>query len=67
MSYIINLLEALIVSYGLVELCNIDKKKLFFILNMLVTFSIVNFFDFDFGRIYYITSRSTNNYERIFN
>lgn len=44
MSYIINLLEALIVSYGLVELCNIDKKKLFFILNMLVTFSIVNFF-----------------------
>ena len=45
MSYIINLLEALIVSYGLVELCNIDKKKLFFILNMLVTFSIVNFFD----------------------
>lgn len=45
MSYIINLLEALIVSYGLVELCNIDKKRLFFILNMLVTFSIVNFFD----------------------
>lgn len=31
MSYVINLLEALIVSYGLVELCNISKKKLFFI------------------------------------
>lgn len=27
MSYVINLLEALIVSYGLVELCKIDKKK----------------------------------------
>lgn len=45
MSYVINLLEALIVSYGLVELCKIDKKKLFFILNTLVTFIIVNFFD----------------------
>ena len=30
MSYIINLLEALIVSYGLVELCNINKKNAFF-------------------------------------
>ena len=28
MSYVINLLEALIVSYGLVELCKIDKKKI---------------------------------------
>lgn len=46
MSYVINLLEALIVSYGLVELCKIDKKKLFFILNTLVTFIIVNFFDY---------------------
>ena len=40
MSYIINLLEALIVSYGLVELCNIDKKKIFFILNTIITFGI---------------------------
>ncbi len=46
MSCIINLLEALIVSYGLVELCNIDKKKLFFILNTTLTFSIGNFFDY---------------------
>lgn len=46
MSYVINLLEALIVSYGLVELCKIDKKKIFFILNTLVTFMIVNFFDY---------------------
>lgn len=29
MSYVINLLEALIVSYGLVELCKIDKKKIY--------------------------------------
>ena len=46
MSYIINLLEALIVSYGLVELCNIDKKNLFFILNTVITFLIENFFDY---------------------
>lgn len=45
MSYVINLLEALIVSYGLVELCNISKKKLFFILNTMITFLITNFFD----------------------
>lgn len=45
MSYIINLLEALIVSYGLVELCKIDKKKLFFILNTIITFGISNIFD----------------------
>lgn len=46
MSYIINLLEALIVSYGLVELCNIDKKRLFFISNTVITFAIANYFDF---------------------
>ena len=45
MSYIINLLEALIVSYGLVELCNIDKKKLFFVLNTVITFLMINYFD----------------------
>lgn len=45
MSYVINLLEALIVSYGLVELCKIDKKKIFFILNTVITFLITNFFD----------------------
>ena len=45
MTYIINLLEAFIVSYGLVELCKIDKKIIFFILNTLVTFVIVNIFD----------------------
>lgn len=46
MSYIINLLEALIVSYGFVELCNIDKKKIFFISNTVITFAIANYFDF---------------------
>lgn len=46
MSYIINLLEALIVSYGLVELCNIDKKKLFFVLNTVITFLMINYFDY---------------------
>lgn len=46
MSYVINLLEALIVSYGLVELCKIDKKKIFFILNTVITFVIANYFDF---------------------
>ena len=45
MSYIINLLEAFIVSYGLVELCNIDKKKLFFVLNTVITFLMINYFD----------------------
>lgn len=45
MSYVINLLEALIVSYGLVELCKIDKKKIFFILNTIITFGISNIFD----------------------
>lgn len=45
MSCIINLLEALIVSYGLVELCNIDKKKLFFVLNTVITFLMINYFD----------------------
>lgn len=45
MSYIINLLEALIVSYGFVELCNIDKKKLFFVLNTVITFLMINYFD----------------------
>lgn len=45
MSYIINLLEALIVSYGLVELCNIDKKKIFFVLNTVITFLVINYFD----------------------
>lgn len=45
MSYIINLLEALIVSYGLVELCNIDKKKIFFVLNTVITFLMINYFD----------------------
>lgn len=45
MSYIINLLEALIVSYGLVELCNIDKKKLFFVLNTVITFLMINYFN----------------------
>lgn len=46
MSYVINLLEALIVSYGLVELCKIDKKKIFFISNTVITFAIANYFDF---------------------
>ena len=46
MSYIINLLEALIVSYGLVELCNIDKKKIFFVLNTVITFLVSQIFDF---------------------
>lgn len=46
MSYVINLLEALIVSYGLVELCKIDKKKIFFILNTLVTFVVSQIFDY---------------------
>lgn len=46
MSYIINLLEALIVSYGLVELCNIDKKKIFFVLNTVITFFMANFLDY---------------------
>lgn len=45
MSYIINLLEAFIVSYGLVELCNIDKKKIFFVLNTVITFLMINYFD----------------------
>lgn len=45
MSCIINLLEVLIVSYGLVELCNIDKKKLFFVLNTVITFLMINYFD----------------------
>lgn len=45
MSYIINLLEALIVSYGLVELCNVEKKKIFFVLNTVITFFMANFFD----------------------
>ena len=45
MSCIINLLEAPIVSYGLVELCNIDKKKLFFVLNTVITFLMINYFD----------------------
>lgn len=45
MSYVINLLDALIVSYGLVELCKIDKKKIFFILNTIITFGISNIFD----------------------
>lgn len=46
MSYVINLLEALIVSYGLIELCKIDKKKIFFISNTVITFAIANYFDF---------------------
>ena len=46
MSYIINLLEALIVSYGLVELCNINKKNAFFVLNTAITFLVENFFDY---------------------
>lgn len=46
MSYIINLLEALIVSYGLVELCNVEKKKIFFVLNTVITFFMANFFDY---------------------
>lgn len=46
MSYIINLLESLIVSYGLVELCKISKKKLFFVLNTIITFGMINFFDY---------------------
>jgi len=45
MSYIINLLEALIVSYGLVELCNINKKNAFFVLNTVITFAVVQIFD----------------------
>lgn len=45
MSYIINLLEALIVSYGLVELCNINKKNVFFVLNTVITFAVVQIFD----------------------
>ena len=45
MSYIINLLEALIVSYGLVELCEIDKKKLFYLINTFITYLIVQYFD----------------------
>lgn len=45
MSYIINFLEAFIVSYGLVELCNIDKKKIFFVLNTVITFLMINYFD----------------------
>lgn len=45
MSYIINLLEALIVSYGLVELCNVEKKKIFFVLNTVITFLMINYFD----------------------
>ena len=45
MSYIINLLEALIVSYGLVELCNINKKNAFFVLNTVITFAMVQIFD----------------------
>lgn len=45
MSCIINLLEALIVSYGLVELCNINKKNAFFVLNTVITFAVVQIFD----------------------
>lgn len=37
---IINLVEALIVSYSLSRLCHVKKQKLYFVLNTLMTFSI---------------------------
>lgn len=45
MSYMINLLEVLIVSYGLVELCEIENKKLFYIINTIISYLIVQYFD----------------------
>lgn len=38
--FIINLVEALIVSYSLSRLCHVKKQKLYFVLNTLMTFSI---------------------------
>ena len=38
--FIINLVEALIVSYSLSRLCYVKKQKLYFVLNTLMTFSI---------------------------
>lgn len=45
MSYFVNLLEALIVSYGLMGACKVEKKKIFFVLNTLLTFGVSNLFD----------------------
>lgn len=38
--FIINLVEALIVSYSLSRLCHVKKQNLYFVLNTLMTFSI---------------------------
>ena len=46
MSYIINLLEALIVSYGLVELCKVSNRKMYFITNVLISFIVIDLFDY---------------------
>lgn len=46
MSYIINLLEALIVSYGLVELCEVSNRKIYFITNVLISFIMIDLFDY---------------------
>ena len=42
MSYVINLLEALIESYGLVELCKIEKNKKSKKINTNITIGISN-------------------------
>ena len=50
--FVINLVEALIVSYSLSRLCHVKKQKLYFVLNTLMTFSIEiisNYFDANYA------------------
>lgn len=46
MSMIINLLEAIIATYGLSELCRIHNKKLFIPVNAILSFIVINYFDY---------------------
>ena len=64
---IINLVEALIVSYSLSRLCHVKKQKLYFVLNTLMTFSIEiisDYFDANYAplSIYYYFLLEKNIY-----